>query len=154
MSTRQFLEFTLSDQVFGIDIEKVQEVTNPIEATPLPEVASFIKGVAVFRGNPIGVLDLRERFQIVPEGKGRLVVLKPDKDSLAIVVETVVGIRVIDEEKLRAPDGVYRGIKTKFIDALYEIGDRVVVVLKIEELLNSQEKIKLRRAIRGVDRSR
>ncbi|RME64974.1 MAG: purine-binding chemotaxis protein CheW [Nitrospirae bacterium] len=148
MSQLKFLEFHVSDQVFAVDVLAVQEVSNPLETTPIAEVSPYVLGIALFRGRPLAVIDLRKRFNVEGSGRGRLIVLKPGEDSPALVVDDIVGIRDVDQEALKRPEKVYRGLKQRYIESLYERDGQVVVVLRVPELLKSQERIILRKALK------
>ncbi len=113
----------------------------------MPEVPSYISGVAIFRGRPIGVVDLRKRFSAEALQRGRLIVLKPEEDSPSLLVDDVLGIREVAQERLSLPRKVYRGLKARFIEAMYEASGGMVIVLKVQELLSSRERIVLKKAL-------
>lgn len=152
MNQMKFLEFVVADQIFGLDVLKVQEVTNPLKTTPLSEVSAFVLGITVFRGRPLAVIDLRKRFNVQPRQRGRVIVLKPEEDSPALLVDDVVGIRNVAPENLTTAQKIYRGLKPKYIEFLYERDEQMVIVLKISELLSSKEKIILRNMLRDSSR--
>src|SRR6476620_5317930 len=64
--------FKLGQEEYGIRIEQVKEVTKTPEITRMPKTPAFIKGVANIRGDIIAIMDLEERFGLVPPGDIRL----------------------------------------------------------------------------------
>ena len=55
----QLVTFTLDGVEFGLDIERVQEITPRTDITPVPGAPSFVMGVLNLRGSIIPVLDSR-----------------------------------------------------------------------------------------------
>ncbi|AGH49058.1 MULTISPECIES: chemotaxis protein CheW [Sphingomonadales] len=59
---RKIVTFTLGEQMFGIDMRALIEIREWEEPTPLPSVASYIKGVTNLRGSVVPVVGLAERL--------------------------------------------------------------------------------------------
>ena len=59
---RKIVTFTLSNQIFGIDMRSLTEIREWEEPTPLPGVPSFIRGVTNLRGSVVPVVGLAERL--------------------------------------------------------------------------------------------
>ena len=82
-AVRQYLTFTLDDELFGLDVIKVREVVAPTTVVPVFESPQFIRGVINLRGHVLPVLDLRLYFGMTATGK--------TVDTCVIVVEMLVG---------------------------------------------------------------
>jgi purine-binding chemotaxis protein CheW len=59
---RQLVLFGVGTVVYGLPIERVREVVNPLEIIPLPHAPPAVIGVTDHRGEVVPVLDLRTRF--------------------------------------------------------------------------------------------
>ena len=59
---RQLVLFGVGAVVYGLPIERVREVVNPLEIIELPHAPSSVIGVTDHRGEVVPVLDLRTRF--------------------------------------------------------------------------------------------
>lgn len=59
---RKIVTFSLSRQIFGIDMAALVEIREWEAPTPLPSVPSYIKGVTNLRGNVVPVIGLAERL--------------------------------------------------------------------------------------------
>jgi len=53
----QLVTFTLDNVEFGLDIDRVQEITHRTDVTPVPGSPSFILGVINLRGLIIPVIE-------------------------------------------------------------------------------------------------
>lgn len=60
----QYLSFRLGEEIYAIDILRVQEIRGWEKTTKLPGVPSYVKGVINMRGAIVPIIDMRERFGI------------------------------------------------------------------------------------------
>ena len=60
-----------------------------------------------------------------------------------LLVDTVEGIVKIKDEQVTPAPAVFMGLKADFIDGLYRETGRVVIVLRLDALLTSGERITL-----------
>ena len=69
---KQFCSFWLGDRMFGVAVERVQEVLRYMEMTPIPLAPRRIAGLINLRGRILTVIDLRRRFGMESErGSGQ-----------------------------------------------------------------------------------
>jgi hypothetical protein len=60
--------FTIANEEFAIDIQRVWEIIRPRRVTEIPGVPEFISGIIALRGEIVPVLDLRRRLGFPPVG--------------------------------------------------------------------------------------
>lgn len=136
----QFLTFTLSDQEFGIDILRVQEIKNFSRVTPIPNMPPSIKGVMNLRGTVVPIIDLRTKFQMATAEYNQftvIIVVNVGARIMGLVVDAVSDVLNADAESIE--DAPQLGdIDTSFITGLAKSGDRLVTLLNIEHLLHDQ----------------
>ena len=88
----QLVTFTLDGVEFGLDIERVQEITPRTDITPVPGAPSFVRGVVNLRGMIIPVLDSRLRFHLQPQAatpRTRIIVMSLAGQSTGLQVDAV-----------------------------------------------------------------
>ncbi len=89
----QLLVFRLGGELYGLEIEHVQEV---VEAPPLysiPRAPTWLSEAMNFHGNILPVLDLTEYLAFGPAPRdARIIVLLPAVGHLALAVSAVCGI--------------------------------------------------------------
>src|SRR3982751_508949 len=59
MASRQFATFEVADQLFGVEVDTVQEVLSYNEYTPVPLAPPAVGGLFNLRGQVIAAVDLR-----------------------------------------------------------------------------------------------
>ncbi|MBU6176091.1 MAG: chemotaxis protein CheW, partial [Planctomycetes bacterium] len=107
--SRQFSTFYLGDRLYGIDVMKVQEVTNALPLTRVPLSPGFVHGLINLRGQISTAIGLRELFQLEPAaGGGSMNVVCRIKDTLfSFVVDQIGDVMELDDHSFEdAPDTV------------------------------------------------
>ena len=91
----------------------------------------------------------------LPGAKGgtrrRLLTVRSSLGRIALMVDDVKGIEVIDMDAVTRPPMVFRGIKKQYLDGLYNTGGKVYIMINVEEILTSEEKIILERAYEALE---
>ena len=60
----KYLTFILENEVYGVQITKVQEIIRMQNVTGVPRVKNFVRGVINLRGKIIPVIELRIKFDM------------------------------------------------------------------------------------------
>ena len=143
----QMINFTLGGDEYAVEIQKVREVINFRELTPLPKAPSFVKGIINLRGEVIPVIDLREKLGLAHEAYSALtnvIIVEIGRKAVGVVVDDVRHvIRLAPGEVAPSPPFI-GGLSGKYVSGVAKIGERLVVVLDMERILSASEMIALR----------
>ena len=105
---REFLTCRLGDEVYGIDILKVQEIREIDAVTRVPRVAPFVRGVINLRGAIVPVVDLGLLFGFERArelARASAIVLNVDRRLTGLVVDGVSDVIALAEDEIEpAPD--------------------------------------------------
>jgi purine-binding chemotaxis protein CheW len=143
---RQILVFSLMKEELGLDISCVREVLSAQEIHPLPQTPDFIEGVIHVRGHIIAVIDLRKKFNIkdAEDRSMRIIVCKIKNFIVGLLVNSVSEIISLSNEHIKpTPRVVSMQIETGFISGIARLGERIIVVLNLEDLFTKEEETKL-----------
>ena len=106
----QFLTFLMNGEEYGVDILSVQEIRSWEQATSIPNVPEYVKGVINLRGTIVPIIDLRTRFGMEQEEYSRVtvvIVLKVQTSKgeriTGIVVDAVSDVYSLSSEDMRNP---------------------------------------------------
>jgi purine-binding chemotaxis protein CheW len=100
------------------------------------------------RGNIVPVIDLRRRFGIKPSGnKERIIIVRYGQEKISFLVDDIKEILSLSPEEIRTPPSIFKGFKTEYLTGLGKHGERIIILLNIDSLLTSEEKIILRESI-------
>ncbi len=141
---KKFTVFRIAGEMFGIAIERVVEIIKPQRVFSIPGLPDFLCGVMSVRGSVIPLIDLRKRFSCTPSGKKeRIVVTRFGKEKIGFLVDEIREILALSQEEISHPPSLFRGFRTEYITGLGKKADTIIILLDIDNLLTSEEKIRL-----------
>jgi purine-binding chemotaxis protein CheW len=139
---RQFLTFVLEEQVYGVDLFRIQEIRGYTPATPIPNVQPHIRGVMNLRGTVLPVIDLRMKFGLptVEYDKFTVIVIAMVADKMiGLLVDAVSDVLQIEQEAMREAPDFGAAVDTRFIDGVFETKEHLAIALNLEKLLQENE---------------
>lgn len=155
---RQYLTFSLGDDIYGVAIGKVREIVEFHTLTQIPLMPAFLRGVTNLRGAVIPVVDLLSRFGhgLTEIGKRTCIVIVEvdigdDKSPLGVIVNAVNEVVPVDPSKIESRPAFGSKIRADFVEALLNLGDRFVIALDVQQTLSVDEMSEI--ASRWVDKS-
>jgi purine-binding chemotaxis protein CheW len=142
-SLLQLVTFNISEEEFGVDILKVQEIIRTMDITKVPRAPVFVEGVINLRGKVIPILDLRRRFgmQARPHDKQtRIIVIELGSMIVGFVVDGVSEVLRISASTVEPPPAVVSGLESEYISGVGKLEDRLLILLDLDKLLTTSEK--------------
>ena len=145
--TQQFLTFILAGEEYGVDILRVQEIKGWDAVTQVPNTPEYVKGVINLRGTIVPIIDLRIRFDMDQLAYGPttvVIVLKvmsgnDDSRIMGIVVDGVSDVYNIKNDEISAAPDFGEGVDSSFVKGLATVEEKMVIILDIDHMLNSNE---------------
>ncbi|KGA99791.1 MULTISPECIES: chemotaxis protein CheW [Leclercia] len=141
-SGQEFLVFTLGDEEYGIDILKVQEIRGYDQVTRIANTPEFIKGVTNLRGVIVPIVDLRVKFSqgdVDYDDNTVVIVLNLGQRVVGIVVDGVSDVLSLTADQIRPAPEFAVTLSTEYLTGLGALGERMLILVNIEKLLNSDE---------------
>jgi purine-binding chemotaxis protein CheW len=138
--TDQIVVFTLDEQLYALPLPVVIKVIHAVEIRHLPKVPEIITGIINVKGQIIPVVDIRKRLDLathVINPDDRLIIADTGKREIAILVDTVTGIRDLapsqqSETKETLPFA-------KYIKGVAKINDELILIYDLEQFLSLDE---------------
>lgn len=142
---KQVVVLKLQEEEFGIDIYLVREVLKLLPITALPNCDMFIEGVINIRGSVIPVIDLCRRFGLSEERTNdtRIIIVEISGEQVGLIVNEVTEVLMIPGEAVQPPPSRLAGSHTELLEGVARCDDRLIILLKVENLLSSQEMLDL-----------
>jgi len=138
----QLVTFNISQEEFGIDILKVQEIIRTMEITKLPRAPEFVEGVVNLRGRVIPIIDLRGRFGMAPrkhDSQTRIIVVELNQMTVGFVVDSVSEVLRIPADTVVPPPNIVSGIDSDYISGVGKLDERLLILVDLEKLLSPTE---------------
>ena len=134
----EILLFSLgTNEIFGINVFKIREVTRTPPITKTPNMHAGVVGIISLRGNIIPVLNLASFLNIDKRGivGETMMVTEYSRQTQGFLVESVDRIIRVDWEKMRSPEVMLTG-NEGLITSVTELDDgRLVSILDVEQIL-------------------
>jgi purine-binding chemotaxis protein CheW len=142
----QLVSFTIGQEEFGLDIQRIQEINRIVEITRVPNAPEFVVGVINLRGKVIPIIDLRKRFGFPPKESDkntRIIVVELDNIVVGFIVDAVREVIRIPKNITEPPPAIIAGIGSEYITSIAKMENRLLILLDIERLLRDKEKQQL-----------
>lgn len=136
----EILLFSLgTDEIFGINVFKIKEVTPCPSITRMPNMSPGVVGVFSLRGNVLPALDLRHFAGVKADGESldghSMIVTEYSKSAQGFIVSSIDRIIRVDWDQVRAPKTIVAGGQS-MITAITELPDgRLISILDVEQVL-------------------
>mgnify|MGYP001547577600 CR=1 FL=1 len=141
-----YILFKLSDDTFAVDVENIIHIMEMTEITPLPKSPVFVKGISIFRGNILPIIDLRLKFglqNVSASSKGYIIVtnfLSDEKvQEIGLVVDKVLHVSEFSEMDIESYPELGSKCNIEFINGFLKEKEDIILVLNIDKILSSAE---------------
>jgi purine-binding chemotaxis protein CheW len=137
---KQFATCLVDDLFFGIEVERVQEVTKGLDVTPVPLAPPQVRGLLNLRGQIVTAIDLRCCLQLTerPADESRVhMILDAGEGAVSLLVDDVGGVLEVDEDDFELPPETLRGRSRELIRGAYKLDESLLLVLDTDRILNS-----------------
>ncbi len=138
----EYLAFTLGDEVYGIDILKVQEIRAYETVTKIANTPDFIKGVINLRGVIVPVVDMRIKFRLDNVDYNQftvVIVLNVCGRVIGMVVDGVSDVIALTPEQIHAKPEFGPSMDTQYLIGMGEIDEGMIILIDIERLMSSND---------------
>jgi purine-binding chemotaxis protein CheW len=134
--TRLFVTFWLGGFLFAVPVEEVVEINRSLEITPVPLAPSYVAGIINLRGQILTAIDLATRIGLEKKEETRHnVIIGRDEEPVSFLVEQIGDVLEVEVDRIEEPPDVIEGLDMQFVKNVYQLPDRLLVILDAEKLL-------------------
>jgi purine-binding chemotaxis protein CheW len=136
---KQILTFILNNEIYGIDILRIQEIKDVEKCTPIPNAPEWTLGVINLRGSVVPIFDLRRMFFNYSSEEGVIIVLRVEVASgkskvVGIVVDAVSNTEFANMTVMQSAPKSDVNSTHVFVDGLVSIDGRMVILTDIDKI--------------------
>jgi purine-binding chemotaxis protein CheW len=147
----QLAAFRIGGEEYAIDIMRIKEIIHPLRITKVPKAPPFIEGVVELRGTILPVVDLRKRFDIPGPTLTRAtkyIIIALGGRILGLIVDAVSEVLRVPRRDIKPPPQLgFGALGPTFFSGVCHLGDRIVMILDIDEILSPGERLDLGAAV-------
>jgi len=142
-SDMQLVTFTLGQEEYGVDINKVREIIRLVEITKVPKAPAFVEGLINLRGSVVPIVDLRKRFDI-PSAEDRngmrIMVVDVNQKTIGVVVDSVSEVLLLAGENIQdVPSTISSGVDGRFLQAVGKVNEKLMQLLDLDRIFSFEE---------------
>jgi purine-binding chemotaxis protein CheW len=140
--THQFCTFYLDKLMFGVELQKVQEVMRHLELTEIPLAPAVVSGLMNLRGQIVMAIDLRRRLELEDRPDGDLpmnVVIRSADGAVSLIVDEIGDVVEVDEESFERPPETLQGKVREVILGIHKLDKRLMHVLDTIKVCETAE---------------
>jgi len=140
MASRQYATFEVAGQLFGVEVEAVQEVLSFSEYTSVPLAPPAIGGLFNLRGQVIAAVDLRVQLGLARqalEGPVMNVILRGDDEPVSLLVDRIGEVVDLDESSFEQPPDTLTGLARKLVVGCFKLDDRLMLAIDVNSAVDT-----------------
>lgn len=130
---REVLTFRLADEIYGLDISWMREISKMRPITEVPQVPAFLPGIITLRGTVIPIIDLRRRLMLPAAdatGFSRILIVENEEEPFGLIVDQVLKVvRMVEQQVESAP--LPGGIDSEFLAGVARVEEELIVLLNL-----------------------
>lgn len=134
--------FNLLDKEYGVDIRQVRRVIRMRQIVPVPSAAEFVEGIINLHGNVVPVVSLCRKLCLNKDknnAASRIIVAQINNCLIGMLVDNVADVLKVEEGNISSPGEILKD--AQYLAGVAKIGQRLILIVDIEKLLTSEEKI-------------
>jgi purine-binding chemotaxis protein CheW len=138
----QHLTFTLGEELFGVDILRVQEIKGYTTVTRIPNTPPYINGVLNLRGTIVPIIDLRAKFgmaKVEYDASTVVVVVVLKNRVMGLVVDAVSDVLNLPPQDIQPTPQFGAKVDTSFITGIGKTGEKLIMLLNLDRVLSDGE---------------
>ncbi len=140
MPSRQFATFEVADQLFGVEVDTVQEVLSYNEYTPVPLAPPAVGGLFNLRGQVIAAVDLRVQLGLARQamqGPVMNVILRGDGEPVSLLVDRIGEVVDLDDDTFEPPPDTLSGPTRELVVGTFKLDGRLMLALDVNQAVDT-----------------
>lgn len=130
MASQQFCTFYVAHQLYGVELDQVQEIVGDEASTRVPLAPPAIAGLINLRGQVVPIIDLRRCLSLpASEAPPANVVLTTDSGAVSLRVDQIGDVLSVSEEAFEPTPDNMSGPKRKLVRGVYKLDSGLLLVL-------------------------
>ena len=137
-----YVLFTVAGTTYALPSADVRHMEMIESVTRVPNAPPFIDGVVFSRGQVVPVVNLRARFgfeRAPVDLRTRLIVVQSAERQIGLVADAAREFVVIPRDAIQPPNDALTGMSGRYVEGIASLGDRLVLVLSLDRILNFAE---------------
>ncbi|MFA5975070.1 MAG: chemotaxis protein CheW [Elusimicrobiota bacterium] len=142
--TQQYCTFYLQNDLYGVEVKKVQEVVRhqEVSITRVPLAPAVVGGLINLRGQIVTTIDLRKRLGLPDREPGQIpmhVVVNTKEGAVSLLVDEIHDVLEMTDETFERSPATLQKKDRDMICGAYKLKDRLLIVLDTDKVLQLEK---------------
>ena len=136
----QLATFRLDGDLYGIEVEHVQEVLRSQQLTRVPLAPTAVAGLINLRGQVVTAIELRERLGRPPRPAGQepvVIVVRLHGEAVSLLVDSIADVVDVDASDFEAPPDTLEGQARDLIRGAYKLHGQLLLALDVQKAVSA-----------------
>ena len=136
----QLATFRLDGDLYGVEVEHVQEVLRSQQLTRVPLAPTAVAGLINLRGQVVTAIELRERLgrPARPEGTAAVViVVRLHGEAVSLLVDSIADVVDVNASDFEAPPDTLEGQARDLIRGAYKLDGKLLLALDVQKAVGA-----------------
>jgi purine-binding chemotaxis protein CheW len=136
----QLATFRLDGDLYGVEVEHVQEVLKSQGLTRVPLAPPAVAGLINLRGQVVTAIELRERLGRPPRPEGTdavVIVVRLHGEAVSLLVDSIADVVDVDAADFEAPPDTLDGQARELIRGAYKLDGKLLLALDVQKAVGS-----------------
>jgi purine-binding chemotaxis protein CheW len=139
-TTGQLATFRLDGDLYGVEVEHVQEVLRSQGLTRVPLAPKAVAGLINLRGQVVTAIELRERLGRPPRPEGTdavVIVVRLRGEAVSLLVDSIADVVDVDSADFEAPPDTLDGQARDLIRGAYKLDGQLLLALDVQKAVSA-----------------
>lgn len=138
MDSIQLCTFYIDEHLFGIEVDRIQEVIKNHQMTPVPLSPAFVGGLINLRGQIVMAIDLKDKMNLPKSSANTVqmnIVLRNEDSLISLLVDSVGDVISVAPEQIESEQHHLPQEIGKLISGICKTESALLMVLNPEQLI-------------------
>jgi purine-binding chemotaxis protein CheW len=139
-ATSQLATFWLDGDLYGVEVEHVQEVLKSQGLTRVPLAPAAVAGLINLRGQVVTAIELRERLGRPPRPEGTdavVIVVRLHGEAVSLLVDAIADVVDGHASDFEAPPDTLDGQARELIRGAYKLDGHLLLALDVQRAVSA-----------------
>jgi purine-binding chemotaxis protein CheW len=139
-ATSQLATFWLDGDLYGVEVEHVQEVLRSQSITRVPLAPPAVAGLINLRGQVVTAIELRERLGRPARPAGTeavVIVVRLHGEAVSLLVDSIADVVDVDVRDFEAPPDTLDGAARELIRGAYKLDGHLLLALDVNRAVGT-----------------
>src|SRR3954470_332547 len=136
----QLATFRLDGDLYGVEVEHVQEVLRSQNLTRVPLAPPAVAGLINLRGQVVTAIELRERLGRPPRPQGTdavVIVVRLQGEAVSLLVDSIADVVDVEAGDFEAPPDTLDGQARELIRGAYKLDGQLLLALDVQKAVGA-----------------